>query len=144
MSRSVKHCSKFHHQQFYKKNWKQKHGNVMIPTHSILSLKNTSFSAIHFGRWKSSTFPQPHTEWPVKSAPLKVPRLDVKPRTPGDAGWSQNLWGEISGGMLCTLEVRELKKRVWSLLDSFCWQLKDVNSIRGTGVCERFDDPPPL
>ena len=34
--------------------------------------------------------------------------------------------------VLCTLEVGDLqlKKRVWSLLEGLCLQLKDVNSIR--------------
>ena len=93
----------------------------------ILSLKNTSFSAIQIWKIKiinpsfNETFPQASHRMTREKCSTKGAKAGCKAKD------SWLLWGKILGAVLCTLEVREpqLKKRVWSWQFFFATQRRD-------------------
>lgn len=98
-------------------NWTQTPSNVMILTHSILKFylwKTLSFSAIHFGEWKSST--QLSTKhFPQASHRMTREKCSTK--------------GAKAG---CKAKDSWLRLRVWSLLQSLVFATQRFNKKRNS------------
>lgn len=109
-------------------NWTQTPSSVMIPTHSILKFylwKTPSFSAIHFGEWKSSTHLSTK-HFPQASHRMTREKCSTK--------------GAKAG---CKAKDSWLRLRVWSLLQSllFATQRREFNKKRNWNMGEMWWSP---